>query len=45
MTYRNPKAVLIRLNKDYPDAIAENRHRPLSFGEDVSMVIEDLEKE
>lgn len=42
MTYRNPQAVLIRLNKDYPDAIAENHHRTLSFGEDVGQVIGDL---
>lgn len=44
MTYRNPQAVLIRLNKDYPDAIAENRRRTLSFGEDAAKVIGDLGK-
>ncbi len=44
MTYRNPQAVLIRLNKDYPNGITENRHRTLSFGEDIEKVMKDLEK-
>lgn len=43
MTYRNPQAVLIRINKDYPEAITENRLRTIPFGEDTSMVMKDLE--
>lgn len=42
MTYHNPQATLIRLNKDYPDAIAENRGRTISFGEDAGTVMIDL---
>lgn len=45
MTYRNPQAVLIRINRDYPEAIAENRHRTISFGEDTGTVIGDLGQE
>lgn len=45
MTYNNPQAMLIRLNKDYPGAIAENRARTISFGEDAAGVIIDLNKE
>ena len=45
MTYRNPQATLIRINKDYPDSLPENRQRTISFGEHAEKVIEDFRKE
>ncbi len=42
MTWRNPQAVLIRLNRDYPEGIAENSSRTIQFSEDMGMVIGDI---
>ena len=44
MTYQNPQATLIRLNRDYPEAIAENSRRTISFGEDTARVVDDLRR-
>lgn len=39
MVYKNPKARLIRINKDYPAAIKENKESTISFNEDVNDII------
>ncbi len=33
MTYQNPQATLVRINRDHPKAITENAAKTLSFGE------------
>ena len=40
MTYNNPNATLIRINKDYPQAIPENKDRTISFDEDISEIFD-----
>ena len=42
MTNKNEKAVLIRLNKDYPQGPIENKSKTISFTEDMMEVIERL---
>ena len=42
MTNKNDKAVLIRLNKDYPQGPIENKSKTISFTEDMMEVIERL---
>jgi NAD-dependent SIR2 family protein deacetylase len=42
MTYQNPNASLIRLNRDYPDGVSENKFKTISFDEDMMEVISDL---
>lgn len=42
MTYKNPNATIIRLNRDYPDGPAENKFRTISFNEDMMEVISNL---
>lgn len=42
MTNKNDKAVLIRLNKDYPQGPIENKSKTISFTEDMTEVIERL---
>lgn len=39
MTYQNPNATLIRLNKDYPDGVSENKFKTIAFDEDMMEVI------
>lgn len=38
MLYNNPNATLIRINKDFPTGIAENRRATIPFSEDISDV-------
>ena len=40
MTYNNPNSTLIRINKDYPQAIPENEDRTISFDEDISEIFD-----
>lgn len=40
MTYNNPNTTLIRLNKDYPQAIPENNDKTISFDEVISEVFD-----
>ena len=40
MTYDNPNATLIRLNKDYADAIKENKSKTISFDENVEEILD-----
>lgn len=42
MTNKNDKALLVRLNKDYPEGPVENRNKTISFTEDMTEVIERL---
>lgn len=42
MVYRNDRASLIRINRDYPEPIDENRERTISFSEEMKKVISDL---
>lgn len=42
MTYRNPNAMLIRFNRDYPLGVPENTKRTISFDEDITQVIQYL---
>jgi len=42
MTNKNEKAVLIRLNKDYPEGPVENKGKTIAFTEDMTEVIERL---
>ena len=39
MTYRNPNAVLIRINQDAADPIAENAEKTISFRENAQEVL------
>ncbi len=38
ITYKEPKATLIRFNRDYPEAIKENQTKTISFSEDISLL-------
>ena len=40
MTYNNPNTNLIRLNRDFPDAIPENKDKTISFNEDISEIFD-----
>lgn len=40
MTYNNPNTTLIRLNRDYPQAIPENRDKTISFDEEISEIFD-----
>lgn len=42
MTYGNPQATLIRINKEFPAGFAQNSGRTVAFREDAGMVIADL---
>lgn len=42
VTYRNPKATLIRLNSDYPHGPAETASRTISFTENMEKVVKAL---
>lgn len=42
MTNKNEKAVLIRLNKDYPEGPVENKSKTIAFTENMTEVIERL---
>lgn len=39
MVYKNPKATLIRINKDFSAGIRENKNSTISFDEDVRTVM------
>ena len=40
MTYDNTDATLIRLNKDYSDAIPQNKEKTISFDENVEDILD-----
>lgn len=40
MTFSNSNAVLIRLNRDYPLAIAENKNKTIGFDEEISDIFD-----
>lgn len=40
MTYNYPNATLIRLNRDYPQAIPENKDKTISFNEEISEIFD-----
>lgn len=40
MTYDNPNATLIRLNKDYANAIKENKSKTISFDENIEEILD-----
>ena len=40
MTYDNSDATLIRLNKDYADAIPQNKEKTISFDENVEDILD-----
>ena len=42
LTYTNPNATIIRLNRDYPDGAVENENRTIAFEEDMMDVISSL---
>lgn len=42
MVYKNPKATLIRINRDYPASIKENKESTISFDENVIDIIDDM---
>ncbi|MDN5316462.1 MAG: hypothetical protein PWR08_586 [Thermoanaerobacterium sp.] len=42
MAYQNPNATLIRLNRDHPEGIIENKFKTIAFNEDMMEVIGDL---
>lgn len=42
ITYQNPKAILIRINRDYPSGAQENRQRTISFNEDMGEILNQL---
>lgn len=44
MTYQNPKAMLIRFNRDYPMGATEIADRTISFNEDIGPVVTSLLK-
>ncbi|MDO5849450.1 MAG: Sir2 family NAD-dependent protein deacetylase [Methanobrevibacter sp.] len=39
ITYGNENATLIRFNRDYPEAIEENKNKTISFSEDIKKLI------
>lgn len=44
LTYQNPQATLIRVNRDYPQAMRENCARTIPFDEDMGDVVSALGK-
>ena len=40
ITYDNPNTTLIRLNKDYPQPIPENKDRTIGFDEEISEIFD-----
>jgi NAD-dependent SIR2 family protein deacetylase len=44
MVYNNPNGHLIRVNRDFPGGVEENKHKTISFDEDISLVIGELLK-
>lgn len=42
MTYQNKGVFLIRINADYPEPIAENAGKTISFGEDMGEVLRGM---
>jgi NAD-dependent SIR2 family protein deacetylase len=42
MTYQNPDATIIRLNRDYPDGSDKNLFKTIAFDEDMIEVISNL---
>jgi NAD-dependent SIR2 family protein deacetylase len=42
MTYQNPNATLVRLNKDYLDGLDKNEDKTISFDEDMMEIISAL---
>lgn len=42
MTYRNNNAIIIRVNRDFPEGIEENRDKSIPFAEDMNTLINDL---
>lgn len=42
MVHTNPDAILIRLNRDHFDGMAENIDSTVSFNEDMTTVVNDL---
>lgn len=42
LTYVNPNATIIRLNKDYPEGPVENENKTIAFEEDMMEVISTL---
>ncbi|HBZ20991.1 MAG TPA: Sir2 silent information regulator family NAD-dependent deacetylase [Bacteroidales bacterium] len=44
MVRNNPKATLIRLNRDHTKGISENTESTISFNEDMTTIISDIKK-
>ena len=44
MTYNNDKATLVRINRDFSQAIPENKTKTVSFGEDIATIINQLNR-
>lgn len=42
MTYKNNNAIIIRVNKDFPNGVEENREKTISFTEDMGNLIKNL---
>ncbi len=42
MTYNNQNMTLIRFNRDYPDAIPENKDKTISFDEEISVIFDSF---
>lgn len=42
MVYRNPKATLIRVNRDYPEGLPENHNSTIAFTEEIKLVLNDI---
>ena len=40
MTYNNDDITLIRFNKDYPQAIPENKDKTISFDENIEEILD-----
>ncbi len=44
LAFSRPRTRLIRVNTDCPDALKENAHKTLSFGEDIGAVLSALQQ-
>ena len=42
MVYHNPNALLVRLNRDYPEGFAETKDKTVAFAEDPNKVLQAL---
>ena len=42
MVYHNPNALLVRLNRDYPEGFAETMDKTVAFAEDPNKVLHAL---